>query len=156
MEFRTIINIQFREFDRAVFEMSLKWLNDPEIKRLTNTPDADYESREKWFQSLKERNDYFIEAAWHDGEPIGVIGLKHITTTDAEAFIYIGEKKYWGKAVGVEMLKYGLDYGRSLGLSSIYALILKENTNSYKLASRFGFKKEKDMDDDKIMMRLYF
>lgn len=155
MEFRTIVDIQFKEFDRRVFEMSLKWLDDPEIKRLTNTPDTDIESREKWFQGLKDRSDYYITTAWKDDDPIGVVGLKHITSTDAEAFIYIGEKKYWGKAVGMEMLKYVLDYGRSLGLSSIYAQILKENTNSYRLAGRFGFKKEGDKDENVIMLRLH-
>ena len=156
MEFRRIIDIQFREFDRIAFEMSLKWLNDHEIKRLTNTPDTDRESREKWFQGLKDRNDYYITTAWHGDDPIGVVGLKHINSTDAEAYIYIGERKYWGKAVGIEMLKYALDYGRSLGLSSVYSLIGKDNINSYKLHRRFGFKKEKEGDEDKIKMRLYF
>lgn len=154
MEFRTIIDIQFKEFDRTVFEMSSKWLNDPEIKRLTNTPDTDYDSRENWFQNLKNRDDYYISSVWRDTEPIGVVGFKHITSIDAEVFLYIGEKKYWGKAVGLEMLKYALDYGRSIGLSSLYASILKENINSYKLARRFGFQYEKEIDDNIIIMRI--
>lgn len=156
MEFRTIIDIQFKEFDQKVFDLSLKWLDDPEIKRLTRTPDTDKESREKWFRSLKDRTDYYITTAWHGDDPIGVVGLKHINSIDAEAFIYIGERKYWGKAVGMEMLKYVLDYGRALGLSSIYAQILKDNINSYKLASRFGFKPEKELDENIIMMRLHY
>jgi len=156
MEFRKIFDIQFKEFDRTAFEMSLKWLNDPEIKRLTNTPDTDRESREKWFQGLKDRSDYYITTAWRGDDPIGVVGLKHINSIDAEAYIYIGERKYWGKAVGIEMLKYALDYGRSLGLSSIYCQILKDNINSIKLATRFGFKKEKDVDANIIMMRLNY
>src|SRR5690554_5869609 len=155
MEFRSIIDIQFKGFDRSVFEKSKEWLDDSEIKRLTNAPETDQESREQWFQSLTNRSDYYIISAWRGDNPIGVVGLKHITSSDAEAFIYIGEKKYWGKAVGIEMLKYVIDYGRSLGLTSLYAFILKENINSYKLASRFGFKKEKDKDEDTIIMRLY-
>lgn len=156
MEFRTIIDIEFKEFDRRVFEKSKEWLDDAEIKRLTNTPDTDQGSREKWFQSLKNRTDYFIISAWRGDVPIGVVGLKNLTDIEGEAFIYIGEKEYWGKAVGIEMLKYIIDYGRSIGISSIYAKILKENINSFKLASRFGFKKEKDIDDNINFMRLYY
>lgn len=156
MEFRTIIDIQYREFDRIVFEKSKEWLDDAEIKRLTSTPDTDHESREQWFQNLKNKKDYFIISAWRGDDPIGVVGLKKITAADAEVFIYIGEKEYWGKAVGIEMSKYIIDYGRSLGISSIYAKILKENINSLKLSYRFGFIKEKDVDNNTIMMRLYY
>ncbi|MFA7491964.1 MAG: GNAT family N-acetyltransferase [Proteiniphilum sp.] len=155
MEFRTVIDVQFKEFDQTVFEKSWIWLSDPEIKRLTGTPETDKDFREKWFNSLKERDDYYIRSVWRDDEPIGTAGIKHITATDGEAFLYIGEKKYWGKAVGLQMLQYIIDYGRSLGLSSLYALILKENINSIKLVSRFGFEKEKELDGEIIMMRCY-
>ncbi len=47
---------RFREFDRRVFEKSLEWLNDPEIKYLIVAPDSDRESRERWFNSLKQIN----------------------------------------------------------------------------------------------------
>ena len=155
MEFRAIIDIQFKEFDQTVFDKSWIWLNDPEIKRLTDTPDTDKEFREKWFQSLKDRSDYYIRSVWRNDEPIGTIGLKHITSTDGEVFLYIGEKRYWGKAIGLQMVQHALDYGRSLGLSSVYALVLKDNINSYKLARRFGFEKERDLDEERIVMRCY-
>ena len=57
-----IDDIRFKEFDREVFEKSLVWLNDPEIKRLTNTPDTDLASKEEWFDGLKERDDYYWES----------------------------------------------------------------------------------------------
>ena len=47
MEFRSIIDIQFKGFDRSVFEKSKEWLDDSEIKRLTNAPETDQESREQ-------------------------------------------------------------------------------------------------------------
>ncbi len=156
MEFRRIIDVQFKEFDRTIFEKSKEWLEDPEIKRMTNAPDIDPESRERWFQSLKERKDYTIFSVWRDEDPIGVAGFKNKTDIDAEAFLYIGEKQYWGKAIGIDMLKYLVEYGRSIGLSSIYANILKENINSYKLAYRLGFKKEEGLDDDSYLMRYYY
>ncbi|NLX67271.1 MAG: GNAT family N-acetyltransferase [Bacteroidales bacterium] len=155
MEFRTIIDIQFKEFDQTVFEKSLIWLNDPEIKRLTDTPDTNWDIRKRWFDSLKDRSDYYIRSVWRDDEPIGACGLKHITSTDGESFVYIGEKKYWGKAIGLQMLQHVINYGETLGLTSIYAQVLKENINSFKMASRFGFRKERDVDELRILMRCY-
>src|SRR5690554_1050233 len=151
MEYRTIIDIEFREYDRRMLEKSWEWLKDPEIKELTFTPDMNKESQEKWFLSLKNRKDYFISGVWRNEEPIGVVGLKHITSTDGELFGFIGEKSYWGKAIGVDMMEYVLNKGRSLGLISVYSVIGKDNINSYKLHSRFGFKKEKDKDEDTII-----
>lgn len=155
MEYRKIIDVEFREFDRRTLEKTWEWLNDPEIKDLTSTPDFDRESQEAWFQRLKGRDDYYIRSIWRDDEPIGVLGIKHLTPTDGEIWGYIGEKKYWGKAIGVEMMQHLLDYGKSQNLESIYAVILKRNVNSYKLHRRFGFEKEKDMEGERVMMRYY-
>lgn len=155
MEYRTIVDIQIREYDRRVLEKSWEWLNDPQIKQLTITPDLDKESQERWFESLKHRKDYYIAGVWRDDEPIGVLGIKHITSTDGELFGYIGEKKYWGKAVGVDMMIHTLNHARSLGLSSLYSVIRKDNINSIKISQRFGFKQEKEVDEEKIQMRLY-
>ena len=156
MEHRSIIQIQIRDYDRRIFEKSWEWLNDPQIKHLTVTPDLDKESLERWFATLNVRKDYYIAGAWRDDEPIGVLGIRHITASDGELFGFIGEKKYWGKAVAVDMMKYTLDYARKLGLSSIYTLIIKENINSIKLNHRLGFVYEKDIDEQMIQMRYYF
>lgn len=156
MEYRSIIKIQFREYDRQMLEKSWEWLNDPEIKRLTLTPDLNKESQEKWFQSLPERKDYYIVGVWRDDEPVGVVGLKKITSDDAEVFGYIGEKKYWGKAIALDMMQQALKYGRTLGISSIYAQIRNDNVSSYRLHKRFGFEKERDINDGTaVLMRLY-
>lgn len=155
MEFRTIIEVEFRDYDRIALEKSSEWLNDPEIKSLTMTSDFDRESQEKWFQSLETKNDYYIQVAWLNNEPIGVFGIKNITDTDGEIWGYIGEKKYWGKAIAPQMMNHVFNYARSAKLKSLYSIMLKENLNSYKISRRFGFEKEKDLDDNKIMMRLY-
>lgn len=155
MEFRKIIDVEYREFDETALEKSWEWLNDPEIKRLTFTPDLDKESQRKWFDSLKNRDDYYIEAVWHDNKPIGAFGLKQINGKDAELFGYIGDRDYWGKAVGIDMMIRCLDHGRSLNLESIYTILLKKNLQSYKINRRFGFEFEKDYEEDKMVMRLY-
>lgn len=155
MKYRSIIKVEFREFDRRVLDKTWEWLHDPEIKYLMYSPDMTRESQLKWFQGLKQRNDYFVEAVWRNEDPIGVVGLKNITVDDAEIFGYIGEKEYWGKAIGMDMMQRLLYHARSRGLSSVYAQILKINRNSYKLHRRFGFDLESEVDDKTIKMRLH-
>lgn len=156
MEYRRIIDVDIREFDRRTFEKSLEWLSDPEIRALTLTPESDRKSKEKWFEGLKGREDYYIRSVWRDEEPIAVLGVKHITDTDGEVWGYIGEKKYWGKAIGIEMFQHLIDYAISINLQSLYIKFIKSNHFSYKIGKRFGFEIEKnESDSDLIIMRRF-
>lgn len=154
MEFRRIIDLEIKEMDEVALEKSREWLNDPEIKELTMTPDFDEQSQKEWFKNLKTRTDYYIIVGWHEGQPISVGGLKHINGKDAELYGYIGDKRYWGKAVAVDMMNTIHEYGKSIGLESIYSIQLKNNLSSIKLNTRFGYKYEKDLDENRQMMRL--
>lgn len=155
MEYRKIIEIEFKDFNREVLEKSWEWLNDPQIKDLTAAPDLDIESSKKWFENLKNKKDYMIKSMCYNNKPLGVVGLRNITDKDGEVFGYIGEKEYWGKTVGVQAMEYTINYGKSINLESIYSVILKKNQSSYKLHRRFGFVKEVDKDENNIIMRLY-
>lgn len=146
--------VTFREFTSEVLNMSWKWLNDPEIKELTLTPDLDRESQQSWFKSLQNKHDYFICSIWLNEEPIGVCGIKHLTSTDGEVWYYIGEKQFWGKGIGTQMMQYLIEYAELRDLESIYAKLLKENISSYKLCEKFNFKVEKQIDENLIIMRL--
>lgn len=156
MEFRKIIEVQHKEFDENALEKSREWLQDPEIKRLTLAPDIEKEAQLRWFESLKTRKDYYIFCTWRDDNPIGIGGLKYITERDAELFGYIGEKYYWGKAVVADMMNYTLDVAKNrFKLESIYTIFLKSNIPAYKITKRFGYEYEKDVDEDRMMVRIY-
>lgn len=154
MEYRKIIEAEFHEYNNEALKKSWEWLNDPEIKSLINAPDFDKESQLKWFESLASRKDYYIQAVSYNGDLIGVCGLKKITDQDGEIWGYIGEKKYWGKTVGAQMMEHIIQYAQSLNLSSIYAVYLKTNRPSIKTSKRFGFVYEKDINENEILMRV--
>lgn len=154
MEYRKIIDIDFVEYSEEALDKSWEWLNDAEIKHLTNTPDFDKESQRKWFEGLKTRNDYYIRAISVENNLVGVCGLKNISDTDGEIWVYIGEKALWGKTIGAQVAEYIIEYGKQINLKSIYMIVLKTNRASRKTGSRFGFVYEKDVDEDNILMRL--
>ncbi|WP_352421219.1 GNAT family N-acetyltransferase [Proteiniphilum sp.] len=148
-------HVSFRKYSQEVLDKSWKWLNDPEIKELTLTPDFDRESQQTWFLSLPDKSNYYIRSVWWNEKPIGAFGIKNITDTDGEVWYYIGVKKYWGKGIGSQMMQYLIEYARSQKLKSVYAKLHKTNTGSYKLCEKFGYKGEREIYNTIIIMRLF-
>jgi len=155
MENSEALKADFKEFTRVVLGKSLQWLNDPEITKRIYINGVDEESQEKWFKSLKKRRDYYIRSIWCKDKPIGALGIKSLTEKDGEVFIYIGEKEYWGKTIGIQGLRHIIDYAKSINLDSLYVRVLKDNIISYKLMRRVGFKEESSNDCITIKLRLY-
>jgi RimJ/RimL family protein N-acetyltransferase len=118
---------------------SWEWLNEPEIKALTMTPDFTKEEQLKFYKQLANKQDYWIKGIIEEDIPIGAMGLKHINTHNAEYWGYIGEKKYWGKMIGVYMLQQAILKAKELGLNQIYLIVHSNNTRAKKLYIKMGF-----------------
>ena len=97
----------------------LTWLNDPEVLQflLMNLPMSRAEE-ENWFdqmlQSPKAEHVLVIEAKTEDGwKPIGNTSFMDINwvNRNAEIGIFIGEKEYWNRGYGREVMKLMLRHG---------------------------------------------
>lgn len=137
--------IEFVKFDRRYLELSAVWLSDPETKELTQAPDITPEQQETFFASLADREDYKIWGVKCDELPVGAVGLKHITESDAEYWAYIGEKRYRGRGLGKDMLNFGVYKARLMELKSIYIKVKKNNVHSLSVHLNQGFKPD-EMD----------
>ncbi len=146
-------SLKFVDYNLIFLNQSWIWLNDREVKELTNTPDFTKEQQEDFYHSLKNKEDYFIKGIEYNKKPIGACGLKRITGEDAEYWGYIGEKEYWGKGLGKYILDYAVDYAKKIGLSSLYLDVVKQNKRAIGLYERMGFLIEKETDSS-IRMRL--
>src|SRR6476620_3581377 len=111
---------QLTAYNQQFLEKSWIWLRDPEIKALTLTPDFTREEQLAFYHSLPERKNYWIRGILEDGVPVGAMGLKHISSTTAEYWGYIGEKAYWGKGIGSFMIAAAVEKAKQLGLTAIY------------------------------------
>ena len=76
--------LTFSRFDERFLEKSWQWLRDPEVKRLTMTPDFTRDQQLSWFRGLPAKKDYLIWGLLCDEIPIGAMGLKNVTETEAE------------------------------------------------------------------------
>lgn len=147
------MKLLFVEYSKEFLEKSWEWLNDPDIKKLTNTSDFTRKDQVKFFDSLSSKKDYFIKGILYNNIPIGACGLKYIADIDAEYWGYIGEKEYWGKGLGKEILKYMIVKGKDLGLHSIYLYVTKDNLRAIRLYQNIGFKTEEETESQ-YKMRL--
>ena len=118
---------------------SWKWLNDEVVRRLTLTPKFTRASQKQWFLKLSKRSDYLIWGVEAGDTPIGACGLKNITVSDCEFFGYIGEKRYWGKGLGTEMMIILINKAKDLGKTSMWLKVTKTNKRALALYSKMGF-----------------
>lgn len=135
------MQIDFVKYDRRFFLMSGIWLMDPEIKKLTMTPDLDEEKRRQWFDNLDGRENYYIRGIEADSKPIGAVGIKHIDFDHhvGEYWGYIGEKSYIGLGIGKKMVAQMINIAHEYGLKSLLLNVAAFNTKAIGLYKSTGF-----------------
>lgn len=133
--------IEFVEYDRLFLGLSTGWLTDPEIKKLTLTPDIGKEAQLEWFSTLKMRTDYYIWGILADKKPIGAVGIKHIDLKagTGEYWGYIGEKDYIGFGIGKQMVLKMCAKASEIGLMTLRLQVAKYNERAYALYKKMGF-----------------
>ncbi len=138
-------NLKLVEYDKTYFDLSKEWLSDGELNHLIHAGELPSdEDRLAWFESLTERSDYLIWGVDYNGQPIGVSGLKRIAKKQAEYWGYIGERTFWGKGLGKELMKVVIDKAIELNLETIWLRVRKYNPRAINLYKKTGFIIDKD------------
>lgn len=125
------------------------WLNDPEVCRFNSHArfPVGKEELKKYIREAKQTSStqVFAIVTKHRSKHIGNISLQNINYIDrsAELAIIIGDKKYWGKGIGLEAWKLMMDYGfRVLNLHRLYCGCANKNLGMRKIAQKSGMKPE--------------
>lgn len=127
-------------YTEQFLDRSWTWLRDPEIKALTMTPDFERDDQLRFFDSLPQRHDYRIWGVELLGKGlIGAAGLKNIEGASAEYWGYIGEKEYWGRGLGRQMLAAIEDQARALEIDRLRLIVAKENRRAVTLYRHSGY-----------------
>ena len=143
--------LKFVEYNKEFLEKSWDWLNDTEIKKMIMSSDVTKTEQLKWYEKLAERKDYYIWGIKFNSEAIGAVGIKNIdfNSRKGEYFGYIGEKEYWGRGIGSEMLDYIISFAIQQGLKEIYLRVSNDNKRAIRLYEKKGFFYDnKNADDD--------
>ncbi len=139
-------------YTEEYFNESARWLNDPELKRLTNTPEEPVADRRRWFEQLGTMADYKIWGGSCNGIPIAACGIKNIRADEGELWGYIGEKKYWSSGFGTWGLMALEQEAMKLGLKRLYLKVLCENYKAINLYFKLGYRIERIADQHGYLM----
>lgn len=134
------MKIELNIYDDSFLDFSWIWLNDPEIKYLTNTPDFTKEDQIKWYTNIKNVVDYQIWGLSILEKPIGACGLKNIKTDECEYWGYIGNKEFLGLGLGAQILEYMAVEAKKIGMKRIWLKVIKDNPRAISFYLKSGFK----------------
>lgn len=157
-DYKEFVTIQtkFVSYDEVFLEKSWEWLNDRELKDLTNTPDFTKEEQLNWFLNLPQKTNYFVKGVKYCDVPVGVWGLKNITANSAEYFGFIGEVNYWGKGIGRYMLQAAITQAKDKKLSRLCLYVRKNNLRAIDLYRSLGFEEKEGIKEDINSGRLMY
>ena len=145
--------VSFVSFDERFLEASWRWLQDEELCKLINTTTPSKEQQQIWFNQLPYKTDYQIWGVEYNSIPVGVSGIKHIQVRSGEYWGYIGEKAYWGKGIGKEMLLLAEQKAKMLDLQQLKLHVLAENIRAVKLYQNAGYKIVSADDSFQLMQK---
>ena len=142
--------IRLRALEREDLRQLRDWRNDPEIfSRVREYRYLNMENQEAWFDSLRDDRETIMfgieEGELHQLELIGVCGLINIDWIGrkAEVSIYIGDKSYRQKGLGIEILNALAKYAfGECNLNRLWAEVYESNQAGRKLFMKAGYEEE--------------
>lgn len=135
------MNIYLRPSEERDWPLTLAWRSHPLVYAgsYSQTKPLTWEEHTNW---IKSRNkDWRHLIIIYDDRPVGILNITQLDHWEPEIGIYIGEVSLWGKGIGKEAVRLGLEYIKSLGKESCHTTILKSNKRALGLAKSLGFKK---------------
>lgn len=148
--------IEFVPYTRIYLDKSYMWLQDAEIRKLTDTQvNITKESQQRWYDAIQSDDTYMIWGIAYGGTPIGACGIKHIDYSEGggEYWGYIGEKSYWG-GKGHAIVSYVCSEAKRIKLEKLYLRVLKDNVRAYNLYLKEGFVVEQETQTSYIMIKV--
>lgn len=126
-----------------------RWINDREVVRYLErgTQPMSVESMARLYEAMESHPSEF-ELCVRDpksGSPIGITGLHsmQVVARSAEFRVLLGEKDFWGRGIGREVLQLMVAYGMEmLNLNKVWLGVSTENHRALHSYLRCGFVEE--------------
>ena len=139
------MNLRFEKFEEKHIPIYYAWRNDPEVASNDQSGfirPMGYEEVESWSARMVEGLTFVA----YDGEvPLGTCAFMNpdYRNRHAELAIVIGNKDYWSKGYGTEIMKKLLEWGfEGLNLNRLYLHVFSFNKRAIGLYEKMGFKEE--------------
>lgn len=139
------MNLNFKKFTAEHIPAYYEWRNDPEVAIFDQSQflrPMSFEEVETWSQIMVDGMTYVI----CDGEKsIGTCAFMNLDQRNrhAELAIVIGDKNYWGKGYGKDIMAQLIEWGfEGLNLHRLYLHVFDFNKRAIALYEKMGFVQE--------------
>jgi RimJ/RimL family protein N-acetyltransferase len=165
-----MLNLTYKTLTEECLNSFKEWLFDKETIRYSRSIFQNFKTAqdiETWFEELLNEDVPFMQGVFLDDKFIGYAGFcnQDESCTEAEFFLFIGDKTEWGKGIGTQItndfIQIGFDY---LGWKSIFLTVSEPNQAALKLYQKVGFETEERFKGicfrdgayhDKLLMRIF-
>jgi len=134
------------QVDKKIIEKIRNWRNSKEIRNyMYNDSYITKEEHQKWYESLKNRENTKVWVVYVGNTPIGIVDLIHLDHKNkiTDWGFYIGDKKFKGKGLGKVILYNLMNYVfEKMDIYKMHTSVLENNTVAMNLYKKMGFKKE--------------
>jgi RimJ/RimL family protein N-acetyltransferase len=140
--------VRLRHTERADLPLFVEWLNDPEVRRglMLHLP-LSIAEEEQWFENMlaspQDERPLVIEVKEEDGWlMIGNSSFHNLDwrNRNAELGIFIGDKSYWDRGYGTEVMQLLLKHGfNTLNLHLVYLRVYEDNQRAIRAYEKVGF-----------------
>ena len=139
--------IELLELSKENVKQFYKWINDQEVIKYSLSRFSKMKTKREidiWYQKLLEDSKSINLGIYlkDTKELIGYAGISGISDTNksGEYFIFIGEKRFWGKGIGTEVTRKVVSYGfQNTDLHRIMLTVSEPNIGGIKAYEKAGF-----------------
>lgn len=137
-------NISLKKIAIEDIELVRCWRNSDRVRKtMVYKEIITPEQQLNWFNNLSAESDHYFLILFK-GEPIGLVNLKNVNDSAAEAGVFIGNESFDGKGyafVAVFLINY---FAFSvLNLDKLVATIIDDNKPAIRFNRSFGYSLEK-------------
>ena len=143
--------VRLRAIERQDLPLFVAWLNDPEVRQnlLVNIP-LSQAQEDGWFERTLtrplEEQPLGIEVRTPEGwRLVGNCSFFDLDWRNrcCEIGIFIGDKEFWGRGYGTQVMRLMLNYGfNTLNLNRIYLRVYESNPRGIRCYEKAGFRHE--------------
>ncbi len=133
------MNIRLRLLQKEEYPLTMAWRSNPDIYKgfYQQERTLTWEEHLEWHNSRNSDWRNFI--IMYDDRPVGIVTISQLDHWEPEIGFYIGETSLWGKGVGKEAVRLGLEYIKEQGKVSCHTTVLDNNERSMCLMKSLGF-----------------
>ena len=134
------MNIYLRPQEDRDYPLTMAWRSHPLVYEgsYSQVEPLEWEEHTNWIRS--RNRDWHAFIIMYDNRPVGILNFTQLDHWEPEIGVYIGEVSLWGKGVGKEAVRLGLEYIKAQGKESCHTTILESNERALRLFKSLGFK----------------